>query len=165
MHFLGYRRLMVIAPIVPMFIACWGCSDTPIDHPTSPTPPAATQISPLAPLLSAQITPAIDKMRVGETFTFSTQLQFGEGGVSPSAKLPIWSSRPRRHGDRSDWQGDAVGEGNATIEVGTHGYKLAATFRCSTKSRYWRLRSRRHPRQSLTPPFRDSPPATEPVVA
>ena len=76
-------------------------------------------------MLSAQITPAIDKMRVGETLTFSTTLEFGEGGVPPSAKLPIWSSTKRAaividHAGKAT----AVGEGNATIEVGTHGHRI-----------------------------------------
>ena len=122
----GYSGLVMLALIIPMTIVCWGCSDTPVDHPPTPTPPTATQVSPLASLLSAQITPAIDKVRVGETWTFSTKLEFGEDGVPPSGKWPAWSSTNRAV-IMIDQTGrvTAVGEGNATIEVGTHGLKIS----------------------------------------
>lgn len=122
---LGYTRLTTFAPIASVVIAFGGCSDTTVDHPTVPTSPMATQISPLAPLLSARITPAIDRMRIGETLTFSAKLEFGDGGVPPSGKLPIWSStNPAVLVVDHIGQATAVSEGNATIEVGTHGHRV-----------------------------------------
>lgn len=116
-------RQTILSLVIPLLLLSWSCSDAPAAHLTGPTS-TATQQSTLAPVLSAQITPSIATMRVGETLTFSTQLEFGEG-VPPSAKLPLWSSTDGtviaidRAGNAT-----AVGAGHATIEVDTHGYKV-----------------------------------------
>jgi uncharacterized protein YjdB len=126
-------RLRWATSLIPMIVVCWSCSDTPVAHPTAPTPPAATQISALAALVSAQITPSIDKMRVGETLTFSAELKFGDEGVPPSGGFPRWSSTNAAvivvdHTGKAT----AVGEGNATIEVATHGHKVTRSIQVTS---------------------------------
>lgn len=126
-------RQVMLGLIIPMFVVCWSCAETPVDHPTAPTRPTATQISPLAPLVSAQITPSIDRMRVGETLTFSTKLEFGEGVPPSGGILPQWSSTNRAVIliDQTG-KATAVGVGNATIEVSTFGKNVTRTIQVTS---------------------------------
>lgn len=72
-------------------------------------------------------------MRVGQTLTFSAELKFGNEGVPPSAKLPIWSSTdPGVIVVDHTGKATAVGEGNATIEVGTHGHKVTRNIQVTS---------------------------------
>ena len=83
----------------------------------------------MAPVLSVQITPLIDKMRVGDTVTFSTRAEFGSG-VPPSAGgFPQWSTT-NRGVIIVDANGVvmAIGEGTATIEVTAHGHRVTRTI-------------------------------------
>ena len=90
-------------------------------------------MSPLARLLSAQITPAIETMRVGETVMFSAKLEFGDSGVPPSGTLPIWSStNPAVIVIDHTGRATAVGEGTAAIEVGTHGHRVTRNVRVTS---------------------------------
>jgi uncharacterized protein YjdB len=126
-------RRMMLGLMIPMLVACWSCSDMPVAHLTTPTPTStATQQSTLAPVLSAQIAPSIEKMRIGETLKFSIQLEFGEG-VPPSGPLSQWSSTNRAV-ILIDLSGKAtaVGEGNATIEVTAHGQKITRNIQVTS---------------------------------
>ena len=71
----------------------------------------------LAPVVSAQIMPAIATMRVGERVTFSLKLELGQG-VPPSGPMPFWSST--NHAVivlEPNGEATAVGAGIAIIEV------------------------------------------------
>lgn len=83
-------------------------------------------MSALAPVLSVEITPSIDKMRVGETLTFSINVQLGEGVPPSSGGFPRWSSTNRAVVDiDAGGKATAISEGTATIDVGAHGQKTA----------------------------------------
>jgi uncharacterized protein YjdB len=121
---------MMLRFMISMVAVCSGCSDT---LPTTPSRTStATQQSTLAPVLSALIAPSIDKMRVGETLTFSIKLELGEG-VPPSGPLPLWSSTNRAV-ILIDTTGKAtaLGEGNATIEVNAHGQKVSRNIQVTS---------------------------------
>jgi uncharacterized protein YjdB len=113
---------LIVGSMFSLFVVVFGgCSTGPITHPSSPTSGATGQ-SAVAPVLSAQITPPVDTMRVGQTLTFSVRLELGEG-VPPSGPMPIWSST---NGaailvEAATGKATAVGEGIATIEVTGHG--------------------------------------------
>jgi uncharacterized protein YjdB len=125
-------RQMTLGLMIPMVVVCWSCSDTPVVLPTTPTPSTATQTATLAPVLSVQITPSTDKMRVGESLTFSTKVQLGEG-VPPSGPMPRWSStHPAVIVIDPTGKATAVGEGNASIEVSGHGHRVTRSIQVTS---------------------------------
>jgi uncharacterized protein YjdB len=119
--------------MIPMVVVCSGCSDTPVVLPTTPTKSTATQVSTLAPVLSVQITPSTDKMRVGESLTFSTTVQLGEGVPPSGGPTPQWSStNPAVIMMDRTGKATAVGEGNASIEMIGHGQRVTRSIQVTS---------------------------------
>lgn len=109
-----------IAAIISMVAVSVSCSDVPATNPTAPTRSlrtGSTQQSTLAPVLSIEISPRVEAMRVGETLSFSVNVQLGEG-VPPSGPMPFWSStNPAVIFIDVAGNATAVGKGVTTIEV------------------------------------------------
>ena len=120
--------------LVSTLVVCWSCAGTPVTHPTTPTRPStATQVSVLAPVLSAHLAPAIETMRIGETVTFSIRVELGEGVPPSSGGLPNWSStNPAAIVIDGSGRATAVGEGQATIEGRGHGRLTTRTIRVTS---------------------------------
>ena len=115
-----YKPRLTFAAIISMTAVGVSCSDLPSTNPTAPTlhvGTSSTQQSILAPVLSIQILPLVETMRVGETLSFSVNVQLGEG-VPPSGPMPLWSSTNAAV-ILVDGSGHAtaIGRGTATIEV------------------------------------------------
>jgi hypothetical protein len=118
---------ILFAVMVPVTAAGIACADVNT-NPTAPTvPQQSTQQSTLAPVLSIQISPPVESMRIGETLSFSVTVELGDG-VPPSGPMPSWSStnpaviRIEPHGNAT-----AVGKGAATIEVIFKGHTTMRT--------------------------------------
>jgi uncharacterized protein YjdB len=127
-----FVQQLTLASMFSLFIVFGGCSNSPVAHPSSPTTGFTGQ-STVAPVLSTQMTPSVDSMRVGETLTFSLKLELGEG-VPPSGPMPFWSSTNRAAVliDATSGKATAVGEGSATIEVTGRGGRASRTIRVTS---------------------------------
>jgi uncharacterized protein YjdB len=92
---------------------------------TNPTAPTitpnlahATHHSVLAPVLSAQISPPVETMKIGETLLFSLKLELGEGVPPSGAPIPWWSSTDSTViSIDPNGRATAIAKGSATIEV------------------------------------------------
>jgi hypothetical protein len=123
---------LMVGLMLSLFVVFGGCSNTAVTHPSSPTTRATGQ-STVAPILSTQITPSVDRMRIGETLTFSLKLELGEG-VPPSGPMPFWSSTNRAAVliDATSGKATAIGEGTATIEVAGRGGRASRTIQVTS---------------------------------
>lgn len=82
----------------------------------------------LAPVLSVQVVPLVDRMRVGETVSFSINVELGEG-VPPSGPMPFWSSsNPDVITIDGSGKATAIRRGNATIELTFKGHKVVQSI-------------------------------------
>jgi uncharacterized protein YjdB len=122
-------RLILLALMIPMTAVGVGCSDVNT-IPTAPTfVQQSTHQTALAPVLSVQISPPVESMRIGETLSFSARAALGDG-VPPSAGgLPRWSST-NPGVITIDFSGNAtaIEKGSATIELTFMGHKTMRTI-------------------------------------
>ena len=122
-------RQILLALMLPMTAAGMGCSDvnTTPTAPTRPRPPSQRVV--LAPVLSTQISPVIERMRIGETLSFSVKVELGEGPPPSSGGFPSWSStNPAVIAIDFSGNATAIGTGTATIEVIFMGRKAMRTI-------------------------------------
>jgi uncharacterized protein YjdB len=117
-------RGILLALVISVAAIAANCSRTA----TSPTPTGTIepQHSALAPVISVHLLPSTSVMRVGETVSFSTKVELGEG-VPPSAgPIPRWSStNPAVIAIDVSGRATAIAQGESTIEVTAHGHKVA----------------------------------------
>jgi uncharacterized protein YjdB len=84
-------------------------------------------------VLSAEVAPAIDTMRIGDTLTFSIRVELGEGVPPSSGGLPRWSStNPAAIVIDPIGRATAVGAGQATIEGRGHGRLVTRSIRVTS---------------------------------
>jgi hypothetical protein len=115
------RRLVVLCAAL-VVAAGWSCKSTP-------TPPTDVASSPLAPITSMQVVPAVASMRLGDSMIFSLAIELGEG-VPPSGPVPTWSSTsPTVIAVDASGRATALGLGDAAIEVAAHGRRAARRLR------------------------------------
>jgi hypothetical protein len=121
-------RQILLTLLIPMTAAWAGCSDVNTT-PTAPTVRQPPQRVALAPVLSSQILPAVESMRIGETLSFSVKVELGEGPPPSSGGFPRWSSsNPGVISIDFNGKATAVGKGTATIEVIFVGHRTMRTI-------------------------------------
>jgi uncharacterized protein YjdB len=121
------RFSLYVATVIVIAVGV-ACTRTPT--PTSPTVTAAPKQSALAQVISVQLTPTIDAMRLGETVSFSIHLELGEGVPPSFGPFPIWSStNPATIMIDASGRATAIAKGEATIEVTTHGQRISRQIR------------------------------------
>jgi len=115
----------LFALLIPMMAGCSDVNTTP----TAPTVRQPSQRVTLAPVLSTQILPAVESMRIGETLLFSVKVELGEGPPPSSGGFPSWSSSNPAV-ITIDFKGNAtaIGKGTATIEVTFVGHRTMRTI-------------------------------------
>ena len=120
-------RGILFALVVSVAAIAANCSRTA----TSPTPTATVepQHSALARVISVHLLPSTSTMRVGETVSFSTTVELGEGVPPSFGPAPRWSSsNPAVIAIDGSGKATAIARGESTIEVMALGHRLAQTI-------------------------------------
>jgi hypothetical protein len=115
---------ILFASLISVIPALVGCGPN-YTLPTAPTPRVPSGVhTALAPLLSVQVSPAVDTMRIGETMSFTFKVELGEGVPPSLGGFPLWSSdNPDVITIDASGNATAIRRGNATIEVIARGVK------------------------------------------
>lgn len=118
------RRL--VGPCIAIAaVAGANCKSTPTAVTDVPSPNQAR----LAPIISMQVVPDVASMRLGDSVTFSLEIELGEG-IPPSGPMPIWSStNPKVIAVDSNGRATALAVGETTIEAAAHGQRAARHLR------------------------------------
>jgi hypothetical protein len=83
----------------------------------------------LAAVLSTQISPPVESMRIGEVLSFSVTVELAEGVPPSSGGFPRWSStNPAVIAVDHNGNATAMGSGATTIEVIFMGHKAMRTI-------------------------------------